>query len=64
MLVNGAEAELGCIKNLKDYLEREGYLLDRVAVEKNGRIVPKALYAAETLDDGDRLEIVAFVGGG
>lgn len=36
----------------------------RVAVEKNGRIVPRAAFPDEPLDDGDTLEIVQFVGGG
>jgi thiamine biosynthesis protein ThiS len=37
---------------------------DRVAVEHNGNIVPRAEWANTALADGDRLEIVHFVGGG
>ncbi len=37
---------------------------DRVAVEHNGNIVPRAEWANTSLEDGDRLEIVHFVGGG
>jgi thiamine biosynthesis protein ThiS len=37
---------------------------DRVAVERNGKIVPRSDWAAENLSDGDKLEIVQFVGGG
>jgi sulfur carrier protein len=36
----------------------------RVAVERNGDIVPRGLHAATELADGDRLEIVVAVGGG
>ncbi|HEY5974685.1 MAG TPA: sulfur carrier protein ThiS [Geobacteraceae bacterium] len=36
----------------------------RVAVELNMDILPKGAYAATLLNDGDRLEIVHFVGGG
>ena len=36
----------------------------RVAVERNGDIVPKSLHASTGLIDGDRLEIVVAVGGG
>ena len=36
----------------------------RVAVEKNGEIVPRSCYARTSLADGDALEIVAAVGGG
>ena len=36
----------------------------RVAVERNGEIVPKSLHGATPLAAGDRLEIVVAVGGG
>ena len=36
----------------------------RIAVERNGEIVPKSRYAATPLVDGDKLEIVGAVGGG
>ena len=36
----------------------------RVAVERNGEIVPKSQHATTTLAAGDRLEIVVAVGGG
>ncbi len=35
-----------------------------VAVERNREIVPRALHATTLLSDGDRLEVVTFVGGG
>ncbi|MFG0319383.1 MAG: sulfur carrier protein ThiS [Planctomycetota bacterium JB042] len=38
--------------------------VDLVAVERNGEIVPKASHAETPLRDGDRLEVVTFVGGG
>ena len=36
----------------------------RVAVERNREVVPRASHAATELADGDRLELVTFVGGG
>ena len=36
----------------------------KVAVERNLEIVPRSAYAKTSLADGDRIEIVAFVGGG
>jgi sulfur carrier protein len=36
----------------------------RIAVEKNGEIVPRSRYAGTPLTDGDSLEIVVAVGGG
>ena len=42
----------------------EGYDPQRVAVERNEDIVPKAAYGSTVLADGDTVEIVSFVGGG
>ena len=36
----------------------------KVAVERNGEIVPRGVHASTLLADGDRLEIVVAVGGG
>ena len=36
----------------------------RIAVERNGEIVPRSRYDASPLAQGDRLEIIAAVGGG
>ena len=36
----------------------------KVAVERNLEIVPKSAFQATQIADGDRLEIVAFIGGG
>jgi sulfur carrier protein len=36
----------------------------KIAVERNGEIVPRAAHASTLLADGDRLEIVVAVGGG
>lgn len=51
-------------KTLHEYLLEAGYVIERVAVEINGGIVPKARYEATLLSPGDEVEIVAFVGGG
>jgi sulfur carrier protein len=37
---------------------------DRIAIEHNGEIVPRGLWHQVQICDGDRLEIVHFVGGG
>lgn len=49
------------IANLLTELELEVRL---VAVEQNLVIVPKSRYAEQTISDGDKIEIVHFVGGG
>ncbi len=45
-------------------LEELGYAGKRVAVERNGAIVPKSQHASTPLADHDKLEIVVAVGGG
>lgn len=51
-------------KNVSEYLADAGYDLQRIAVERNGTILPKAQYSKTVLGDGDVLEVVRFVGGG
>jgi thiamine biosynthesis protein ThiS len=50
--------------HLLDLVADLGLKGDRVAIEHNGNIVPRAEWANTGLQDGDRLEIVHFVGGG
>lgn len=45
-------------------LLEQGYSLQRIAVERNGEILPKSRYADTRVQDGDTFEIVNFVGGG
>ncbi|MEC5398529.1 sulfur carrier protein ThiS [Uliginosibacterium sp. H1] len=62
--VNGEarQAPVGAtVATLLDELSLTG---KRVAVERNGDIVPRGLHAGTALADGDRLEIVVAVGGG
>lgn len=61
--VNGTEMDLSG-KTIMEYLVSANYNAARVAVERNGEIVPKAQYEETILKDGDTLEIVSFVGGG
>ena len=51
-------------KVLADYLAGAGYGTQRLAVERNGEIVPRSRYGETVLQDGDCIEIVRFVGGG
>ena len=64
MRVNGKQVELKESLTLEKFLESNGYALTKVAVELNGKIVPRKEYAATILQDTDALEIVCFVGGG
>ena len=57
-------------KQLADDITVAGLLVElslverRVAVERNGTIVPKSLHAEQALQSGDRIEIVHAIGGG
>lgn len=64
MRINGKETPLEQPITLDRYLKQEGYDSKRVAVERNGEIVPKAVFQDTELSDADTLEIVHFVGGG
>ena len=61
--VNGVSVDLAG-KTLAEYLETTDYHPKRIAVERNGDIVPKTQYSETVLQDGDVVEIVSFVGGG
>ena len=62
--VNGKEVTLTGPLSVADYLEQNNYKVNRIAVEMNEEILPKYSYSETMLKDGDRLEVVTFVGGG
>lgn len=63
VIING-QSECCAGQSLAQWLEQAGYASGRIAVEKNGDIVPRAQYGDTILQDGDVLEVVRFVGGG
>lgn len=62
--INGKETEVPAGITVEQMLLANGFSLQRIAVERNDEILPKADYAAETVQDGDVFEVVNFVGGG
>ena len=62
--INGKQIQLTSEMSVADYLEQNNYQINRIAVEMNEEILPKYSYSETMLKDGDRLEIVTFVGGG
>ncbi|MFN3566133.1 MAG: sulfur carrier protein ThiS [Burkholderiaceae bacterium] len=64
VIVNGAPLTLAAGATVADVLARMEAAGRRVAVERNGEIVPKSRHRETRLADGDRLEIVIAVGGG
>ena len=64
MKVNGKTTPLDTEMTVHSLLLQMGLNPARVAVERNGRIVPRARFAEEALCEDDVLELVEFVGGG
>ncbi len=64
VIVNGAARRFERPLALTDLMSQLALAGKRVAVEKNGEIVPKSAHGATLVADGDRLEIVVAVGGG
>jgi sulfur carrier protein len=64
LVINGEDRDLEGVETVSSLLERLELKADRVAVELNREIVGRDLWAKTPLRDGDRLEIVQFVGGG
>lgn len=64
LTVNGERRQVEGGTSVADYLRSLDLSSQRVAVERNREIVPRAKHADELLGDGDELEIVTFVGGG
>jgi thiamine biosynthesis protein ThiS len=62
--INGEDRSFDAPLTLAALVEQLGLKLDRVAVEYNRAILPRAQWTETLLVDGDRLEIVQFVGGG
>ena len=62
IIVNGKEINLTEDTTVAEYLEQNQYQVKRIAVELNGDILPKYSYSDTMLKDGDRLEVVTFVG--
>ena len=62
--VNGTARSVEAPASIAELVRALGLEGKRIAIERNGEIVPKSRYASTTVDAGDRLEIVAAVGGG
>lgn len=64
ILLNGELADAADGSTVDSLLTKLGISRERVAVELNADIIPKANYGQQLLCDGDKIEIVHFVGGG
>jgi sulfur carrier protein len=64
VMVNGAAQRFEQPIPVSDLLARMSLVGKKLAVERNGEIVPRSAHAQTMLSDGDELEIVVAVGGG
>ena len=62
--INGAARDFPQAISLAELIQEMGLGGKRIALERNGDIVPRSQFEQQMLTDGDKLEIVAAVGGG
>ena len=64
LIVNGETRTFDDVTDVAALVSVLGLNTKKVAVERNLEIVPRSAYAMTALMDGDRIEIVHFIGGG
>ncbi len=64
LIVNGEDLEISHVETIQELLDELRVEPCRVAVEVNLSVIKRADYVAYRLNDGDKVEIVSFVGGG
>lgn len=64
LILNGEERQFEAVSTLTSLVDQLGIKGDRVAIELNRDIVSRTQWSVTTLHEGDKLEIVHFVGGG
>jgi sulfur carrier protein len=64
VIINGESRQLPAPMNCAELIATLELAGKRVALERNGEIVPRSRYTEQALAEGDRLEIVVAVGGG
>ena len=64
IVLNGAPREFPAPLTVSQLLDELDLAGRRLAVERNGEIVPRSRFGADAIGDGDRVEVVIAVGGG
>ena len=64
LTINGEARQGLSARDVAGLVSELGLDARKVAVERNLEIVPRSLYSATALAEGDRIELVQFVGGG
>ena len=64
LTINGEVRQFDQPINITQFIDQNNLQGKRIAIERNGEIVPRSQYAEQFLADGDQLEVVVAVGGG
>ncbi len=64
LTINGEAREISAVATVRELVEALELDTRKVAVERNLEIVPRSLHGATPVLEGDRFEIVHFIGGG
>lgn len=64
LTINGQPQQFESAMNVSQLIEHLALQGKRIAIERNGEIVPRSQFSEQQLIDGDQLEVVVAVGGG
>ena len=64
LTINGTARQFTQALSVAALIDEMGLTGKRIALERNGEIVPRSTFASQQLADGDKLEVVVAVGGG
>lgn len=64
IVLNGKAHTVAADSRIDELVATLGFAGKRIAVERNGQIVPRSRHAETAIEAGDRIEIVVAVGGG
>ena len=64
LTINGEARDVAPVGTLSELIAQLSLDTRKVAIEQNLEIVPRSLHAATSVAEGDRIEIVHFIGGG
>ncbi len=64
LIINGQQQSYDGPPNIQQLIEHLSLQNKRIAIERNGEIIPRSTFPEQILHEGDRLEIIVAVGGG
>ena len=64
IILNGKETNNDTIKNLEELVASSAAKIEGIVVELNGKIIRKNQWKEQPVKEGDKIELIQFVGGG